>query len=53
MEMEFAYDVKGAMLPTLTVNHAEVIKREIKSRMSHIDVNDESVMAAGIQPRRQ
>ena len=37
-------------LATLTVDHADVNKREIKSRMSHIDVNDASIIASGIQP---
>ena len=41
MEIEFAYDVKWASY------------KGNKSRMSHIDVNDGSIMASGIQPRRQ
>ena len=56
MEMEFAYEVKGATLPTINNAHHQPHRlRQMgnKSRMSHIDVKDASIMASEIQPRHQ
>ena len=56
MEMEFANDVKWAMLPTVKRRSPSTTSASLKgnkSQMSYIDVNDASIMALGIQPRRQ
>ena len=54
--MGFAYDVKWTTLPTVSDahrRHADVIKKENKSQVSHINVNDLSNIVSGIQPRHQ
>ena len=49
MEMEFAYDVKWATFPTVSNAHRRPRRRHSKgnkSRMSHLDDNDGSIMAS-------